>query len=94
MPPHSDTDEEVIPDLVPNVSDVHTLYPPKQSLSDEETDKEVAQICQTPVYYHLRSLMSQHHHYYTHYGLDAIDEQLHKRHRKTFPVEAVHTSEH
>ena len=51
MLPPSDSDDEDIPELVPNVSGVHTLYPPKQSPSDEEADKEVTQICKALVYY-------------------------------------------
>ena len=56
MLPPSDSDDEDLPKLVPNVSGVHTLYPPNQSLSDEEANKEVAQICKAPVYYRLQSL--------------------------------------
>ena len=73
MLPPSDTDENNIPELVPNVSGSHILYLPALSSSDEEADKEVAQICKAPVYYHLRSLHSCRCQYYTYDGLDTID---------------------
>ena len=53
MPPLCDSEDEDIPELVPNVSGKHILYPPQLSPSDEEADKEVTQICKAPVYYHL-----------------------------------------
>ena len=52
----SKSDEENIPELVLNISGSHILYLPMLTPSDEEADKEVAQICKTPVYYHIRSL--------------------------------------
>ena len=77
-PPLFDADDEDIPELVQNISEIHTLYPPQLSPSDEEADKEVAQICHMPVYYQIRWLTSHHHHYYTYHALDSIDEQLPK----------------
>ena len=88
-PPPSDSDDEDIPELVPNVSAVHKLYPPNQSPSDEEADKEVAQICKVPVYYRLCSLRSCHSRYYTNDSLDTIDEWLHKRYCQASPVEVA-----
>ena len=54
MPINTEADEDEIPDLVENTM-VHTLYPPGQSPSDEEADREVVVICRTPVYYRLKS---------------------------------------
>ena len=53
-PTKPDMDDEDIPELVTNTP-LHTLYPPVQSPSDEEADREVAAICSAPVYYRVRS---------------------------------------
>ena len=54
MPINTEADEDEIPALVENTT-VCTLYPPVQSPSDEEADREVAAICRKPVYYQLKS---------------------------------------
>ena len=61
------------------MSGPHILYQPKLSPSDEEADKEVAQVCKVPVYYHIRSLTRRRHRYYTYNMLDSIDKKLLKR---------------
>ena len=85
--PPSESEDEDIPELVPNVSGVHASYPLQQSPSDE--DKEVTQICKVPVYYRICSLRSCHCQYYTYDTLDTIDEWLNKRHRQASPEEVV-----
>ena len=47
-------DNEEIPELVEDTP-LQVLYPPVQSPSDEEANKEVAVICNVPVYYRVRS---------------------------------------
>ena len=54
MPTNTSSDHEDIPDLVEN-KPLHVLYPPMQSPSDQEADREVAAICRAPVYYQVRS---------------------------------------
>ena len=54
MPTKHSTDEEDIPELVDNIP-LQVLYPPVQSPSDEEADREVAAICSAPVYYRVKS---------------------------------------
>ena len=90
----SDENEEDIPELVLNVSEIHTLYPPQLSPSDEEADKEVAQMCQAPVYYRVKSLTSRHHCYYTYHILDKIDERISKRLCTSSLEETVQLCEH
>ena len=53
-PTNIDIDKEEIPNLVENTQ-LRMLYPPVQSPSDEETDREVAAICSAPVYYRVKS---------------------------------------
>ena len=53
---------------------MQVLYPLTQSPSDKEADWEVAGICNTPVYYQVRSLTSHHCRYYMYNALDAIEE--------------------
>ena len=53
MPTNIRSDHEDIPELVENKL-LHVLYPPVQSPSDEEADREVAAICSAPVYYRVR----------------------------------------
>lgn len=93
-PPHSDTDKDNIPELVLNTSGAHILYPPQLSPSDEEADKEVAQICKAPVYYRLWSLTSHRCRYYTYNSLDTIDIWLYLRFCPPSSEEAVQLSEH
>ena len=53
-PTNINMDDKEIPELVENTPP-QVLYPPAQSPSDEEADREVAAICNAPVYYRLRS---------------------------------------
>ena len=57
-PTNTSSDHKDIPDLVEN-KPLHVLYPPVQSLSDEEADREVAAICRAPVYYWVRSQLTR-----------------------------------
>ena len=72
-PTNTNTDDKEIPELVENTP-MQVLYPPTQSQSDEEVDREVAAICNTPVYYRVRSLTTRRHQYYMYNALDAIEE--------------------
>ena len=72
-PTNISSDHEDIPDLVENKS-LHLLYPPVQSPSDEEADREVAAICRAPVYYRVRSQLTHRHRYYMYNALDSIEE--------------------
>ena len=60
-------------DLVENKPQ-HVLYPPVQSPSDEEADREVAAICRAPVYYRVRSQLTLRCRYYMYNALDSIEE--------------------
>ena len=51
------------------------LYPPVLSPSDEEADREVAEICKAPIYYRLRSRHTKRCRYYTYDALDYIAGQ-------------------
>ena len=62
-----------IPELVEN-KPLHVLYPPVQSPSDEEADREVAAICSAPVYYRVRSQLTHRCRYYMYNALDSIEE--------------------
>ena len=73
MPTNISSDHEDIPDLVEN-KPLHLLYPPVQSPSDEEADREVAAICRAPVYYRVRSQLNRRHRYYMYNALDSIEE--------------------
>ena len=53
-PTNINSDHKQIPELVENMLP-QVLYPPVQSPSDEEADREVAAICSVPVYYQVRS---------------------------------------
>ena len=53
-PTNIDIDKVEIPDLVENTT-LRTIYPPVQSPSNEEADREVAAICSTLVYYLVKS---------------------------------------
>ena len=73
MPTNTSSDQEDIPDLVENKT-LHVLYPPMQSPSNEEANREVAAICRAPVYYRVRSQLSRRHRYYMYNVLDSIEE--------------------
>ena len=73
-PTKIDSDQEEIPDLVPNVA-LHKLYPPVLSPSDEEANREVAAICSAPIYYRVKSKTTKRHRYYTYDALNYIAEQ-------------------
>ena len=54
------------------------------SPSDEEADREVAEICKAPIYYRVRSRTTKRHRYYTYDALDYIAEQhITKRQRNS-----------
>ena len=57
MPTNISSDHKDIPELVENKL-LHVLYPPVQSPSDEEADREVAAICSVQVYYRVRSQLT------------------------------------
>ena len=69
----SNSDQEDIPELVDH-KQVHILYPPNQSPSNEEANREVAAICSTTVYYWVRSRLTRRCRYYMYNALDSIDE--------------------
>ena len=69
--------EDDIPELVPNSDTDDTtriLYPPEQSPSDEEADKEVAAFCRAPVYYRMTQKGRRRCRYYFYSPLDNIEE--------------------
>ena len=72
-PTNISSDHEDIPELVEN-KPLHVLYPPVQSPSDEEADREVAAICRAPVYYRVRSQLTRRRQYYMYNALDSIEE--------------------
>ena len=72
-PTNISSDHEDIPDLVENKL-LHVLYPPVQSPSDEEADREVAAICRAPVYYRVMSQLTRRSRYYMYNALDSIEE--------------------
>ena len=72
-PTNPSSDHEDIPNLVENKL-LHVLYPPVQSPSDEEADREVAAICRAPVYYRVRSQLTRRCQYYMYNALDSIEE--------------------
>ena len=59
-PINIESDEEQILQLVENTT-LQVLYPPVQSPSDEEADREVAAICRAPVYYRVKSRTTHRH---------------------------------
>ena len=69
-----DSDQDDIPELVPETM-LHKLFPPVLSPSDEEADREVAEICKAPIYYRVRSRNTKRRRYYTYDALDYIAEQ-------------------
>ena len=89
-----DSNQEDIPELIPETT-VQTLYPPVLSPSDEEADREVAEICKAPIYYRVRSRHTKRHRYYTYDALDYIAEQhITKRQRYSPPQLQGHYPEH
>ena len=76
MPTRDNLDDD-IPELVPNIDTKDTtriLYPPEQSPSDEEADREVAAICKAPVFYHMTQKGRRRCRYYFYSPLDNIEE--------------------
>ena len=80
MPTNISSDHKDIPELVEN-KPLHVLYPPVQSPSDEEADREVAAICSAPVYYRVRSQLTHRHRYYMYNALDSIEETSREKRR-------------
>ena len=72
-PTNISSDHDDIPNLVDNKL-LHVLYPPVQSPSDKEADREVEAICRAPVYYWVRSQLTRRHRYYMYHALDSIEE--------------------
>ena len=73
MPTNINGDHEEIPELVENMLP-QVLYPPVQSPSDEEANREVAAICSAPLYYQVRSHITHRCQYYMYNALDSIEE--------------------
>ena len=65
--------DKQIPKLVAN-KPLQALYPPVQSLSDEEADREVAAICRAPEYYRVRSQIRRCCQYFMCNAVDHIGE--------------------
>ena len=80
-PTNISSDHEDIPELVDN-KPLHVLYPPVQSPSDEEADREVAAICRAPVYYWVRSQLTCRCRYYMYNALDSIEETSREKRRR------------
>ena len=80
-PTNINIDDKEIPELVENTLP-KTLYPPVQSLSDEEADREVAAICNVPVYYWVRSQITCRCRYYMYNALDSIEETGREKRRR------------
>ena len=94
MPTKVDSDQDDIPELVPETP-LQQLYPPVLSPSDEEADREVAAICKAPIYYRVRSRNTKRHRYYTYNALDYIAEQhIMKRQRYSPSQLQGHYTEH
>ena len=74
MPTKPDTEDDKIPELVPDTP-LQTLYPPVLSPSNKEADQEVAVICSAPIYYQVTSRHTKRCRYYTDDALDYIAEQ-------------------
>ena len=72
-PTNINIDDEEIPELVENTLP-QVLYPPVQSPSDEEADREVTAICSAPVYYRVKSHITCRCRYYMYNVLDIIEE--------------------
>ena len=65
--------DEQIPELVPN-KPLQQLHLPVQSPSDEEADREVAEICKGPEHCWVRSHLRCRQYYYMYNALDDIGE--------------------
>ena len=72
-PTNINSDHKDIPELVEE-KPLQVLYPPVQSPSDEEADREAAAICRAPVYYMVRSQLTRRCRYYMYNVLDSIEE--------------------
>ena len=80
-PMHSSTDDEEVPQLVPN-TETHVLYPPVLSPSDEEADLEVAAICRRPVPYRMIQSRTRRWRFYMYNSLDAVAENRGQKRRR------------
>ena len=80
-PTNISSDHEEIPELMENMLP-QVLYPPVQSPSDEEADREVAAICSVLVYYRVRSHLTHRRQYYMYNALDSIEETSREKHRR------------
>ena len=80
MPTNISSDHKDIPELVENKL-LHVLYPPVQSSSDEEANREVTAICSAPVYYRVRSQLTRRRQYYMYNALDSIEETSREKQR-------------
>ena len=65
--------DEQLPELVPN-KPLQQLHLPVQTPSDEEADREVAEICKAPEHYWVRSHLCRRWYYYMYNALDDIGE--------------------
>ena len=65
--------DEQIPELGVN-KPLQQLHLPIHSPSDEEADREVAEICKQPEYYRVRSHLRHRRHYFMYNALDDIGE--------------------
>ena len=92
-PTHSSTDDEEVPELVPNI-ETHVLYPPALSPSDEEADAEVAAICRRPVSYHMIQSRTRRRRYYMYNSLDAVAENRGQKHKRDDSPPYRHDSEY
>ena len=72
-PTNTSSNHKDIAELVEN-KPLHVLYPPVQSPSDEEANREAAAICRAPVYYWVRSQLTRRCRYYMYNALDSIEE--------------------
>ena len=79
-PTNTNIDDEEIPELVANTLS-QVFYPPAQSPSDEEADREVAAIFNVLVYYWVRSCTSCRCRYYMYNSLDIIEESCRGKRR-------------
>ena len=84
----TNTSDEQIPELVAN-KPVQQLHIPVQTPSDEEADREVAEICRPSECYWVRSHLRHRHHYFMYKTLDDIGEitQYKRRHNNSPSVQ-------
>ena len=79
-------EDDEVPELVPN-KPVQTLYPPVLSPSDEEADREVAEICQVPLFYRLKARGTRRCRYYMYHAVGTVeDSRREKRTRQDSPI--------